>query len=51
LTKDELQTYLVALLKAAGVADPIFTPDAVEALFAFSWGCPAKLILWPKKLY
>jgi type II secretory pathway predicted ATPase ExeA len=43
LTKDELQPYLVALLKAAGVADPIFTPDAVEALFAFSGGLPRKV--------
>jgi type II secretory pathway predicted ATPase ExeA len=43
LTKDELQPYLVALLKAAGVADPIFTPDAVEALFAFSGSLPRKV--------
>jgi type II secretory pathway predicted ATPase ExeA len=38
-----LQPYLVALLKAARVADPIFTPDAVEALFAFSGGLPRKV--------
>jgi type II secretory pathway predicted ATPase ExeA len=43
LSKDELQPYLAALLKAAGVSDPIFTPDAVEALFAFSGGLPRKV--------
>ena len=43
LAKDELQLYLTALLKAAGVAEPIFTPDAVEAIFAFSGGLPRKI--------
>lgn len=43
LSKDELQPYLTALLKAAGVSDPLFTPDAVEALFAFSGGMPRKV--------
>jgi type II secretory pathway predicted ATPase ExeA len=43
LAKDELQPYLSSLLKAAGVSDPIFTPDAVEALFAFSGGLPRKV--------
>jgi type II secretory pathway predicted ATPase ExeA len=43
LTKDELPSYLSSLLKAAGVPDPIFTPDAVEAIFAFSAGLPRKV--------
>jgi type II secretory pathway predicted ATPase ExeA len=43
LAKNELQPYLSSLLKAAGVSDPIFTPDAVEALFAFSGGLPRKV--------
>ena len=42
LAKDELQLYLTTLLKAAGVTEPIFTPDAVEAIFAFSGGLPRK---------
>jgi type II secretory pathway predicted ATPase ExeA len=43
LSHDELPLYLAALLKAAGVAEPIFTADAVEAIFAFSGGLPRKV--------
>jgi len=29
--------------KAAGVVEPLFTPDATEAIFAFSGGLPRKI--------
>jgi len=40
LSREELTNYLAALLKAAGVTEPLFTPEAVEAIFAFSGGLP-----------
>jgi type II secretory pathway predicted ATPase ExeA len=43
LSHDELPLYLSSLLKAAGAVEPIFTPDAVEAMFAFSGGLPRKV--------
>lgn len=43
LANNELQLYLSALLKAAGVSEPVFTPDAVDAIFAFSGGLPRKV--------
>ena len=43
LSKDEIPSYLTTLLKAAGVVEPLFTPDATEAIFAFSGGLPRKI--------
>ena len=43
LAKDEISPYLVALLKAAGVAEPLFTSDAMEAIYGFSGGLPRKV--------
>ncbi|KKM12412.1 ATPase AAA [Clostridiales bacterium PH28_bin88] len=43
LAKDEIGSYLTSLLKVAGVAEPLFTPDAVEAIAAFSNGLPRKV--------
>lgn len=40
LSKDETGSYLTSLLKSAGVSEPLFTPDAVEAIFGFSNGLP-----------
>lgn len=35
--------YLLALLKAAGVSEPLFTPDAIEAIAGFAGGLPRKV--------
>jgi type II secretory pathway predicted ATPase ExeA len=43
LTRDEVGSYLTSLLKVAGVSEPLFTPDAVEAIAAFSNGLPRKI--------
>lgn len=43
LTGDEVNSYLTSRLKLAGVAEPLFTPDAVEAIAAFSNGLPRKV--------
>lgn len=43
LSKIETGCYLTSLLKVAGVAEPLFTPDAVEAIAAFSNGLPRKI--------
>jgi type II secretory pathway predicted ATPase ExeA len=43
LTKEEVDSYLTALLKAAGVTEPLFTPDAVQAMTGFTGGLPRKL--------
>ena len=43
LSKDEIAPYLVAMLKAAGVGEPLFTPEAIEAIYAFSGGLPRKI--------
>lgn len=43
LTREELGAYLTSLLKMAGVAEPLFTPDAVEAIAAFANGLPRKV--------
>lgn len=43
LGRDEIGSYLTSLLKVAGVTEPLFTPDAVEALAAFSNGLPRKV--------
>jgi len=43
LTREEVGSYLTSLLKVAGVSEPLFTPDAVEAIAAFSNGLPRKI--------
>ncbi len=43
LSKEETAEYLAALLKVAGVSEPLFTPDAVEAIVSFSNGLPRKI--------
>jgi len=43
LSKDEIGLYLTSLMKVAGVAEPVFTPDAVDAIAAFSNGLPRKV--------
>ncbi len=43
LTREETGNYLSAMLKLAGVAEPLFTPDAVEAIISFSNGLPRKI--------
>lgn len=43
LAKDETQPYVTCLLKKAGVAEPLFTPDAILALYDFSAGMPRKV--------
>ncbi len=43
LSKDEVPSYLTTLLKAAGVTEPLFTPEAIEAIYAFSSGFPRKI--------
>jgi type II secretory pathway predicted ATPase ExeA len=49
LSKDEIQSYLSANLKSAGVIEPLFAPDAVEAIFAFSNGLPRLINLLAEK--
>jgi type II secretory pathway predicted ATPase ExeA len=43
LAKEEVNLYLLALLKAAGVSEPLFTPDAIEAIAGFASGLPRKV--------
>jgi len=43
LTKEEVSLYLSALLKAAGVSEPLFSPDACEAIAGFTGGMPRKV--------
>ncbi len=43
LDKDEVGPYLLALLRLAGVTDPLFTPDAVEAITGLTSGLPRKI--------
>lgn len=43
LNKEEIGLYINSLLKSAGVREPIFTADAVEAITAFSHGLPRKI--------
>jgi len=43
LNKEEISLYLSSLLKVAGVTEPLFTADAVEAMAAFSNGLPRKI--------
>ncbi|MEW6663134.1 MAG: ExeA family protein [Bacillota bacterium] len=43
MTKEETRAYLTALLKVAGVEEPLFTADAVEAIAAFANGLPRKV--------
>ncbi len=43
LARDEVGAYLAALLKTAGVAEPLFTGDAVEAIASFANGLPRKI--------
>jgi len=43
LTRDEVNLYLTVLLKAAGVSEPIFTPDAIEAIAGFAGGLPRRV--------
>jgi type II secretory pathway predicted ATPase ExeA len=43
LSRDEVDAYLTALLKVAGVTEPLFTGDAVEAIASFSSGLPRKI--------
>lgn len=43
LLRNEVPLYLSALLKAAGMSEPLFTPEATEAIFAFSGGLPRKI--------
>jgi len=43
LDKEEIGAYLSALLKVAGITEPLFTPDAVEAIASFSSGLPRKV--------
>ena len=43
LSKDEVPLYLTTLLKAAGVTEPLFTPEAIEAIYGFSGGLPRKI--------
>lgn len=40
LEPDEAAPYFAAVLKAAGATGPIFTPDAMQAIYAFSSGAP-----------
>lgn len=40
LKKDELDTYISSLLKAAGNPNDIFTPQAIEAIYSLSKGAP-----------
>lgn len=49
LSKDETGSYLVSLLKSAGVTEPLFAGDAVEAIFAFSNGLPRLISLLAEK--
>ncbi len=43
LLRDEVGDYLTTLLKTAGVAEPLFTEDAVEAIASFTNGLPRKI--------
>lgn len=43
LDKEEIGTYLNTLLKAAGITEPLFTSDALEAIASFSSGLPRKV--------
>lgn len=43
LSREETGHYLSSLLKVAGVSEPLFTPDGVEAISAFSNGLPRKV--------
>ncbi len=43
LSKEEIGFYLSSLLKTAGVTEPLFTPDALEAIASFSNGLPRKV--------
>lgn len=43
LDKEEIGLYLSTLLKTAGITEPLFTPDAVEAIASFSGGLPRKV--------
>ncbi len=43
LGREEAGDYLFAMLKRAGVTEPLFTPDAVEAIVSFSSGLPRKI--------
>lgn len=43
LQRDEVEAYVSTLLKKAGASEPIFTPDAIEALATFARGLPRKV--------
>ena len=43
LSKDELEAYLISLLKVAGITEPLFAPDALEAIASFSGGLLRKV--------
>jgi type II secretory pathway predicted ATPase ExeA len=43
LPKNEVRSYVSTLLKRAGTSEPIFTPDAIEALATFTRGLPRKI--------
>lgn len=43
LAKDEVDPYVNTLLKMAGMSEPLFTPDAIEALVSFTSGLPRKI--------
>ena len=43
LDKEEIEAYLKTLLKAAGITEPLFTTDAIEAIASFSSGLPRKV--------
>jgi type II secretory pathway predicted ATPase ExeA len=43
LARDEVGAYLTSLLKTAGVVEPLFAEDAVEAIASFTGGMPRKI--------
>lgn len=43
LDKSEVKDYIISLLRHAGVTQPIFTPDAIEAIAELSRGMPQKV--------
>lgn len=43
LKRDEIPIYVTTLLQRAGLTEPIFTPDGIEALTGLSGGLPRKL--------